>query len=212
MTEWERDDYARRYRIPPARLHVIPFYYFDDRIVDDPPAWKPDGRDGYLSTGKNACDWETLVLAATSQDWPLTIVAKRAEAGRISAAATEARISVRHDVPRDEHDQILASAELLIVALKEKSVSAGHVRLMTAATFGTPVVLTSIKGVRGYEPLAAALVDPGDPTALRATVNELMSDELALAKRMQSVREFARRRPYTKYIEDLGEMLRTASS
>lgn len=207
MTEWEREDYSARYNIPRERIHVIPFYYFDDRVTDDPPAWTATNRDGYLSTGKNACDWQTVIAAAAGQGWPLTIVAKQAEADAISTRAAAAGVSVRHTVPRAEHDAMLADAELLVVALQERSVSAGHVRLMTAATYGTPVVLSGVKGVRGYEQLAAAVVPPSDPVALRAAIDSLMSDPRALAMRMDEVREFARSRPYSRYVSELRAML-----
>ncbi len=212
MTDWERDDYAARYRIPVERLHVVPFYYFDDRVVDEPAEWRASHRSGYLSTGKNACDWATLIEAAADQDWPLTIVSKRAEADAIGERAARADVMVRADVPRGEHDEMLATSALLIVALKEKSVSAGHVRLMTAATYGTPVVLSAIAGVRGYEPLAASLVAPEDPAALRASVNALMSDPAALEARMSEVRTFARQRPYSRYVAEVGEMLEKAAA
>ncbi|NYD68518.1 glycosyltransferase [Agromyces atrinae] len=211
MTAWERDDYASRYKIAPERLKLIPFYYFDDRVVTEPREWSPDGRVGYLSTGKNSCDWSTVIQAAEGQNWPLTIACKRSEFDEHSEAAGHAGIEMRSNIPRAEHDEKLAHSQLLIVALKERRLSAGHVRLMTAATYGTPVIATRVSGIRGYEELAAALVEPGDAESLRAGVASLMADPDELREQMNRVRSFARSRPYSVYASELRSFVLKAS-
>lgn len=203
MTEWERDDYATRYAIPRERLRFIPFYYFDDRLEPDPISWEAVERSGYLSTGKNSCDWTTVIAAANGQNWPLTIVSRQAERERIQDAAVAAGISVKSDVPRAEHDAMLAQSEVLIVALKERSVSAGHVRLMTAATYGVPVVATAIRGIAGYEKLTAATVPPGDAAALRDAVADVLANPDRLRAKMELTRAIARDRPYSTYASEI---------
>ena len=210
MTEWEFEDYAVVYRIPRGRLKLIPFYSYDDRLESQPLAWNPDDREGYLSTGKNSCDWETLIAAANGEGWPLTIVCRGAERARYEASAVAAGVTIRSDIPRAEHDQLLASSALLIMALEDRAVSAGHVRLMTAATHGVPVVASRIRGIAGYEQLAVAIVPQRDPIALRNAVNELMGDRERLVREMERVREYARRRPYSLYEAEIAALVHDA--
>ncbi|PWD50897.1 hypothetical protein C8046_09770 [Serinibacter arcticus] len=208
MTGWERDDYAQRYRIERSRLVVIPFYRFDDRLVDEPVPWERAGREGWISTGRNSCDWDTVIAAAARRDWPLTIICPSAERARIETPAAVAGVAVRSDVPRPEHDALLADAELLIVALKDRSVSAGHVRLMSAATFGVPVVATAVRGIQGYEELAVRLVPVNDPALLREAVEGVASDPEALRREMARVREHALERPYSVYAAEIAAFVR----
>lgn len=210
MTAWELEDYADRYRIHRDRLRLIPFYYFDDRSETTPRPWSREGRSGLMSTGKNSCDWTTLITAARGEGWPLTIVCRRSDSHAIADTAAIAEVTVLADVPRADHDSMLATSEILIIALENRSMSAGHVRLMTAATWGTPVILTEVRGVAGYEQLAAALVRPGDVEHLRSTVNRLMADGEHLQERMSSVTDFARTRPYSTYVAELREFVARA--
>ncbi|MEI3865698.1 hypothetical protein V6S02_01245 [Microbacterium sp. CCNWLW134] len=210
MTHWEKDDYAHRYGIPKERLHVIPFYYFDDRLRPEPARWSPAGRTRYLSTGRNACDWDTLLEAAEGEGWPLTIVTRGTERARVVGAAARAGATALADVPRDRHDKMLASAELLLVILQEKAVSAGHVRLMSAATFGTPVILSAIRGVEGYEHLAVATVPPGDALALRNAVDWFLSNPESVRGRMDAIRARAIERPFSKYLAEIENLLHSS--
>ncbi|MGC5224410.1 glycosyltransferase [Micromonospora sp. DT81.3] len=207
MTQWERDDYAVRYGIPLERLKLIPFYSYDDRVEPEPLAWDAKERHGYLSTGKNSCDWETLIAAAQDEDWPLTIVCRGSERKKYEDDAAAAGVTIRSDIPRAEHDELLASSALLIMALKDRAVSAGHVRLMTAATHGVPVIASEIRGIAGYEELAVAIVPQRDPEALRASVDDLMGNPDHLVREMERVREYARRRPYSVYEAEIAALV-----
>jgi glycosyltransferase involved in cell wall biosynthesis len=207
MTEWEQDDYSARYNIPRERLRVIPFYYFDDRLVPEPVEWDSVHREGYVSTGKNSCDWDTLIAAAAGQNWPLTIICREGERSSISESAAKAGITVRTDLPRDEHDRLLANSAMLIVALRDRSVSAGHVRLMTAATLGVPVIATAVPGIAGYEHLTVATVPPADPTALRRAVQDLIGEPAQLRAAMEKVRVSALTRPYSTYIREIASLV-----
>lgn len=207
MTAWELEDYIELYGIPRDRLRLIPFYSFDDRLEPEPAEFDARERHGYLSTGKNSCDWATLIAAADGQGWPLTIVCRGSERDRFEESAAAAGVTIKSDIPRADHDQLLGSSELLIMALEDRAVSAGHVRLMTAATHGVPVIASDIRGIAGYEELAVAIVPQHDPEALRASVRELMADRERLAREVERVRAYARRRPYSLYEREIAALV-----
>ncbi|KQP97443.1 MULTISPECIES: glycosyltransferase [unclassified Rathayibacter] len=202
MTEWEREHLANQYGFAQEQLVHIPFYYSDDRDGVAGPVG-PDQRRGVMSSGRNSCDWKTLIAAADGQDWDLRIFCNDDEAASLAAEAQRAGVTISGRVPRAEHDSVMAHSTLFILALIDSDKSAGHVRLMSAATFGTPVVATDAVGIRGYEDLAVAVTPVADHIALREAVNSLLADAPELAERNEKVSSIARRRPYSRYEDDL---------
>ncbi|MET0862963.1 MAG: glycosyltransferase [Nakamurella sp.] len=203
MTAWEVEAYANRYRIAPQRLVHVPFYWFDDRVLTAPAP--PEQRSIIMSSGRNSCDWPTLIAALGDRD-DLVIVCSTADLPTVSTLAGK-NVTVRCDIPRTEHDDLLAHARLLILALEDNDRSAGHVRLLGAATLGTPVVATGVRGIEGYDQLAVAVVPPADPQALRAEVERLLADTETLTAKADAVRTLARTRTRSDYIRDIATML-----
>ncbi|MCJ1682415.1 glycosyltransferase [Rathayibacter sp. VKM Ac-2928] len=202
MTQWELVQLAELYGLRPEQMEHIPFYSVDDRL--DTASYLGDGtRSGVMSSGRNSCDWPTLIAAADGQDWDLQIICGDDEAVRIRPSASRSGVAVSGRVPRRDHDESLARASLFILSLTDSDKSAGHIRLMSAATFGTPVIATASPGIRGYEHLAVAVTPVGDPLALRAAVDTLLNDREELDRRSAEVSARARARPYSRYAEDL---------
>lgn len=201
MTAEERDTYARRYRLPTERVRHVPYYHVDDRVPLEPVA--AQDRHGILASGRNSCDWDTLLDAAEGQGWPLTIVCDESERERIAARAAAIGVEVRAEIPREEHNRLLADAQLFLVVLKDRGASSGHVRLASAALRRTPVLATSIPGMSGYEHLAVATVPPGDPRALRGAVNRLLAEPGTLAAEAERVRRDAWLRPLSRYASEV---------
>lgn len=198
MTEWEREEYAERFRIPPERIVHVPFYWFDDRV---PPA-EPIARSGAMASGRNSCDWETFFAGLGEQGVPLTAVCDHRDAESARRSATPGS-TVLVEVPREEHDRLLSSSELYVLALKDTRKSTGHVRLASAATRGTPVIASDVAGIRGYEHLAVAVVPPGRPEELAETAARLLADPAGLRARAEEVGRIARSRPYSRYVEEM---------
>lgn len=176
MTEPEVALYAREYSLPLEVMRHVPFYYLDDRVHVDPDL----ARHGIMSSGYQSCDWDTLLDAAQGQSWPLTIVCAPAEANRIGRRAREVGATVLTDLPRDEHDRLLAHAALYIVSLTNDRVSSGHTRLMSALSSRTATIVSDVPGIAGYEMLASALVPADNPVALRDAVNAALADPEAV--------------------------------
>lgn len=208
MTAWERELYAEQLRIDLDRISIIPFFYFDDRLRPEPVTRKL-GNSKVFSSGKNSCDWPTLIEAARGQEWELEIACSSAEADEYNLLAAECGVRMIGPLPRQEHDRRVAEADLYVLSLAEKGRSAGHVRLMTAATFGTPVISTHTSGVSGYEGLAKALVPVRDAIAMR----EAISVELAASNResSQTVADLASTRSQNAYLQEVAQFILRAA-
>ena len=205
MTAWEREEYRCRYRLDAGTVRHIPFYSVDERIRTEPvPA---ENRRGIVSSGRNSCDWQTLIDAADGQNWSLTIICPAADKAAISDSAGRAGVEILTDLPRAEHDGRLGGAKLFLAVLKDQGGSSGHVRLASAAAHQTPVIASAIPGIRGYEALAVATVPPGDPTALRAAVNAALLDPIGVRERERDVLQRAAARPFAVYAGEVAHFI-----
>ena len=165
MTAWELDDYAARYRLPRETLRHIPFYDFDDRV---PPG------------SRSAAGRSTTCLPAEETGVTGRPCFARTQTGLLGCGVTTsdrpverwaaAGVQIWHDIPREQHDALLADAAAVPPARADTAHSCGHVRLMSATTWGVPVVATQVRGLRGYEHLVTRAVPPGDRAALSAAL------------------------------------------
>lgn len=206
MTAWEKIEYSRAYGFASDQLVHIPFYYFDDRILSSPARRPAPKRPLIMSSGRNSCDWGTLLHAAEGQNWNLVIISKDDEVERWKPLADSVGARMVGTVPRAEHDQLMDDAAVFVLSLKQTDKSAGHIRLMSSATFGVPVIATRSRGIEGYEHLATQLVPVGDVEAMRARLNEAISDLDAFQAQQERVRTEAEKRPFSLYAEELKNM------
>lgn len=187
MTAWEAERYAHVYRIPRERFSVLPFYGRDDRSNDQPLPLT--ARQGYvMASGRNSFDLETVRLAAHQVQARVVVVCS-ARAAREVSGPWPAHAEILTDIPREQHDALLGGASVYLLVSRDEGRSAGHVRLMSCATRGTPVVATAVPGIEGYEHLALRVVPPGDPGALAAAAQAVLSDlEGAMERESQIVK------------------------
>jgi hypothetical protein len=204
MTDWEAEDYASRYSLPAELLTHIPFYFVDDRITPSSGV----ERQGILASGRNSCDWSTLLDAAEGQNWPLTIVCPAEDLPKIEDRAKLVGAKAIANMNRESHDRLLGKSELYILALKETHVSAGHVRLMSALTRKTPLIASATKGVLGYLQLATATVPSGDYLELRRTVNRALEDKAWISERLNRAYELGLQRTFSTYADEVRSLIR----
>ena len=210
MSDWERDELARWYRLDPATVHHVPWAWREggDR---EPAPIRAAGRRVFAS-GRTACDWETLFAAATGRDWELSVICSRADEARVRALAAPLGAAVAAEVPWASHDAELRRADVCAIALAERELSAGHVRLMAAVEAGVAVVCSDVRALEGYVVAGstAELVAPGDPEALGAAVDALLVDP----KRRRELRDAARERAsawtYREYFARLAALAGTS--
>lgn len=209
MTAWEADDYVQRYRLPRNVVQHIPFYSWDDRVEHDKTqilrsSKQPAGAPYLFASGRNACDWPTLLVAhAAAANAPRLVVCCTSRDLPVVRKYASTRVEVHHDLPREQHDELLAGAAAYLVILRPLPVSCGHVRLMSAATLGVPVIAALVPGVRGYEHLISVPVPAGDVATLSDTLSDLAQRPGELETSLARVRAQALTRPRKQYLDEL---------
>jgi hypothetical protein len=208
MTSWERDEYAAAYGIDRARLHLIRWPLREGGAT--PPAEVDPASRRVFSSGRTACDWETLLAAATGAGWELTVVCSEADAARVHRlAAGVDDISIEVELPWAEHDRLLRASAVCAIAIADRGLSAGQVRLMSAVEAGVAVVATAARSLDEYlvADETAGVVAAEDPRALREAVDALLADPA----RRRSLRDRARERAgewtYVQYFDRLREVI-----
>lgn len=208
LTAAERDDYQAWYGLHPSQLRLVPYYGFDDGpcapTVPTPLPERP--RSGYvMATGRNSCDWETVAAATHLVDHPFVLVSPVQESRRLAPAS--ARSHLFSDLPRNTHDRLVGEADALLVVLHDIPRSMGHVRIMTAASRGVPVIASDVAGLVGYEHLVWRFVPPADPVALAAAITELVSRPDRARREADEIRRRARRRTRSQYLDEVRQMV-----
>ena len=110
--------------------------------------------DRVFASGRTACDWETLFGAATAAEWELTVVCAAKDRERVERLA-RGRGEIHVEIPWAEHERLLRDRDLCVIAIEDRGLSAGHVRLMAAVEAGVPVVATDVPSLDGYAVAAA---------------------------------------------------------
>jgi hypothetical protein len=211
MTEWERDEYITAYGLDPDRLHLVRWPLREGGDAPPEPI-EPESR-RVFSSGRTACDWPTLFAAASGADWNLTVVCSETDVGAVRDLARDADdVRVEVELPWAEHDRLLRASAVCAVVIADRGLSAGQVRLMSAIEAGVPVVATAVRALGEYVVAGetAVVVEPGDPSALRAAVDGLLADP----RRRQELRDQARSHAdswtYVQYFDQLREVIEQA--
>jgi hypothetical protein len=145
LSSWEREYYRSLYRLSPEQISFVAWPLVSESLKPANPVPHVQ-RSRVLASGRNACDWPTLLAAAARSDWPLTVVCSRAdesEVRRLAAAGTD----IRCEIPSDEYERLVADAAVYVLCLRENMLSSGHIRLMAAVSNYTPVVATNVIGL-----------------------------------------------------------------
>jgi len=209
MTSWEADFYSGEYQIDSVRLRHVPFYSYDDSIEHAPRKWSPRSTGGVVSSGRNSCDWESVAQALAEIDCAATLICEGRQKNHVMAlVAGNQRVTVLADVSSEEHDRLVENAQVFVLALKENGVSSGHVRLMMAATYGTPLVASRVRGIQGYENLVTTMVPANDSDALRSAIADVLLSKESLLDETERVRRAATTRSRSVYSNEMVEFIR----
>jgi len=207
MSGFERREYAALYGLDPERLTVVPWAWREGG--DGAPAAVEDGASEVFSSGRSACDWPTLFAAAAGRDWRLTVACAEADAADVRELARPVGARVLVEVPWAEHDRELRRARVCVLALADRGVSAGQVRLMAAVEAGVPVVCTELPTLADYVVAGetAEVVPAGDEVALGERVDALLADPARRLALRDAARARAGRWTYADYFARLRELI-----
>ena len=202
----ERDRVAAAYGIPPERLRHVPWALCRTGTASPEP---PAGRAGVLSSGRAACDWETLFEAAAGAAWPLTVVCGAADRERVEALNRDGRARILSEVSREHHDRLVGSTAVFAIVLVDDGLSSGQVRLMTATELRAPVVVSAVETLADYvvDGETAVAVPVGDPARLRSEIDAMLADPERAGALAGAALERARARTYRDYFRDVGAMV-----
>lgn len=207
LTTAERDACVARYGLEPERFPVVLWPWRREPAVALPAA---PSEPRVVCSGRAFCDWPTLFAAARGTDWPLTVVCSGDDLAEVRALNADGRAEVRSEIPAPEYVELLRTASVLAVVMREHRVSQGHARLMDAADAGVPVVITAAEALDDYviPGETAVVVAPSDPDALRAAVSGLVDDAAERARLRANV--FARSHEWTgaDYLAAIAEVVR----
>lgn len=175
MSEPELRDCAAQYGLDLERLALVRWAWREGG--DAAPAAIEPGSRAVFSSGRSACDWRTLFAAAADRGWDLTVICAEADTAEVLALAAPVGARVLVEVPWPEHDRELRRAAVCVLALVDRGVSAGQVRLMAAVEAGVPVVCSGISTLVEYvvDGRTAEVVPPGDAEALGERVDALLA-------------------------------------
>jgi glycosyltransferase involved in cell wall biosynthesis len=210
LAQGDRSEYSRLFGIAEEHFVFIPWpkrerqdSYIEARVSSD--RW-------IVSSGREACDWDTLFKAAEGQNWRLKIVCSRRDLPRVRRLNKNGIAEVLYEISRQEHENELKNASVYVLCLSEQERSSGHVRISDATKAATPIVATAVKGIEGYidDRKTGLLVPPGDAIALRAAVNRLLAD--ISYSRMLARNAFDQAANHTRehYMEKIGVLIRSA--
>ena len=166
-----------------------------------------------LSSGRAGSDWETLFQASEGSDWELTAICSRLDEPKVRRLS-KGQTRVLTELDRGAHDKILRESDVYVMPMKERGVSAGHVRLMAAVDAGVPTVASGIRALIDYviPGETAITVEPGAAPELRREVDALLDDP----ERRQALRDAAlvraREWTYEHYFDRLRVLMAAAAS
>lgn len=212
LTERERSQYSTAFGISKERFVFIPWpkRLRNDRWIE--PETAAPSEQYIVSSGREACDWETVFRAAEGQDWRLKIICSCEDFARVKRLNANGLAEVLCEIPREEHEQVVKRAAAYVLSLLERERSTGHVRISDVTRAGTPIVATAVKGIEGYieHGKTGLLVPPGNAQLLRAAINRLLNDPPYRRTLARNAFDQAAAHTREDYMEKVGLLVRGA--
>ena len=212
LTDWERPFMAERYAYPVDQIYVIAWPLILGEVKTRPfDAVLPQAM--VFSSGRAACDWETLFAACEIGGWPLTVVCTGEDLSRVTRLNAKRVASVLSDIPKAEHDSLFYSATVYALCLKEATKSSGQIRLACSIEAGVPVVATDVKGLNGYlmNGVTAIAVPPADAQALSDAISKLIDFPHERQLLAVNALEYAKRFDRSSYIKEIVDLIQSSN-
>lgn len=183
----EKKLYAEHFGVDPARIDVVLW-----GVNAPPSAGAQSGGAPYVcSVGGNSRDYRLLAqVAARRPDLRFVVVARP---HNLEGLTFTPNVEVKSDIPMAEAMSVIERARLMALPLIDAECACGHVTIVAAAYLGTPLVVTSVPGVRDYvrHEQTGLLVEPGSPDAMAAAIDRLWTDEVLRRQLADNARAFA---------------------
>jgi glycosyltransferase involved in cell wall biosynthesis len=192
-SSWQERFITRNLRFPPDRVLRSPFMVDTAFFAPAQAASATQSEPIVATAGLERRDYPTLVEAARRLAARVVIAAASNWSKRSDTTAgleLPANVEVRSlsFVPLR---QLYADARFVVMPLYDVEFQAGVTTILEAMAMGKPVVCSRVKGQTDVvvDGVTGVYVPPGDATALRGAINELLAD----AERVRVMGEAARR-------------------
>jgi glycosyltransferase involved in cell wall biosynthesis len=222
FSSFERTLYSDYFRIPEARIDVIPWRIRDPRgerrrSVGDAPsesgAPEEVGSDAICAVGSQGRDYATLFEAMRQLPHiPLVLVAG---AKNLRGLDPPPNVEVRQNIPRAEAEAIQRRSRFVVVPLRDSRTACGHVTIIYSLFEARTVVATESAALTEYviPGRNGVFVPPQDARALARAIEDLWSKPEEARRLGEAGREFALRNclesQTVDYFRGLVEQLRS---
>lgn len=176
FSKGERELYSRELQLPLDRVRFVPFHTNIQQ-----PRFTAAGTYGFAA-GRSLRDYRTFFAAVETIKFPFIVVADRDSVAHLRIPDN---VELHCDVPRSKYLELLEGSLFVTVPLEAEYRSSGQVVVLEAAALGKPVIASNVVGVRDYisHGVDGLLVPPGDPEALRSSIQSLIADD-AMGQRL----------------------------
>jgi glycosyltransferase involved in cell wall biosynthesis len=211
---WQQQFIMRRWGLPAARVRFTPFMVDQQFFAPEQAEPRQLDRPQICAVGLERRDYPTLMRAVDGLNADVVVAAASPWARRGARATTGDQIPANVQVRRfSQHDlrQLYADSSFLVMPLENVEFQAGVTAILEAMAMGRAVICSRTPGQTDViaEGETGRYVPPGDPGALRAAIEALLTDP-ARAARMGAAgrRAVEQELSLDRYVERLGELVR----
>jgi glycosyltransferase involved in cell wall biosynthesis len=173
FSTFERERFPATWRVDPQRVVFTPYHH---TLSDDELAAPTSDEGGVFAGGDSLRDYRTLIEAARTVPFPVTIATRRTNEEWIRDLPANVVVST---LSHGEFNRRIASASVVVVPLKPRDDrGSGQTTYLNAMALGKAVILTDVAGARDYvrDGQTGLIVPPGDSGALGAALRRLLED------------------------------------
>ncbi len=169
----ERERFPATWRVDPQRVVFTPYCH---TLSDDELATPTSDEGGVFAGGDSLRDYRTLVEAARTVPFPVTIATRKTNEEWTRDLPANVIVSA---LSHQEFSERMASASVVVVPLEPRDDrGAGQTTYLNAMALGKAVIATDVAGARDYirDGQTGLIVPPGDPGALGWALRRLLED------------------------------------
>jgi glycosyltransferase involved in cell wall biosynthesis len=201
---------------PAERVHVVPFSSVDHRFFS--PLADAERRAGLvMSIGEiRSRDYATLFQAVDGLPMRLLVAASGSwyarEKNTDLQTAVPASVTVTGRLPRAELKKLYAQSQFVVLPVYDSIFSAGVTGVLEAGCMGRAVIATRSRGIVDFvvDGETGILIDPGDVTAMRAAIQDLLAHPEEARRLGQNARQrIEEELNLDVYVERIAQLLQT---
>lgn len=187
---YEREIYSKAYNIPPEKIAFTHWAVAAPLRKNDVVPYLPPDEPFVCCIGRNNRNLPLFLEAVEQAGVHAVLICRK---GQAEGLPIPEKVILREDVSQAECDEVLARASACVVPLRDDSTGAGHMTLVTALHFGTPIVAPRRRVLEDYviDGVTGLVPEDDSAQALAATLLRVLADETEGGKLRTSSATFA---------------------